>query len=115
MKNILIHSITFFLALFLTQNDSLAAKVEPKGNHKYIVVQRPGAPKIVLHGSTVAKSGYVWLNGYYTWNKRSQSYEWHRGRYIKQKRGKIWITGQWVRVKGGWAYKPGYWQRVRRI
>ena len=115
MKKTIIYSVTFFLAFFLTTNFSLAHRVEPRVNSKYIIVHRPATPKVVFHGSTVVRSGYVWVNGHYAWNKRTRSYEWVRGRYIKEKRGKVWIDGHWRRVRGGWAYQPGHWQRVIRF
>ena len=115
MKKQFIYSIGFFLAIFLTTNLSFAHRVEPKAKHKHVVVHRPVAPTIVFHRTTAVRSGYVWVKGHYTWDRRTRSYEWVPGKYVKQKRGKVWVDGSWKRVRGGWIHQPGSWKSINRF
>ena len=97
------------LAVLLTTTSSNAQHLERKVNNKRVVAYKPGTPSDRIHTRTALRRGYVWIDGYYKWNRRSRSYVWIEGHQIRQKKGKIWISGKWKRVPGGWTYISGFW------
>ena len=117
MKKTIIYSIAFSLALFLTGiNKGFAHNGEPKLKHKRVVVNKPVKHvNFYRHGRSAVRSGHVWIEGHYRWDRRTRSYVWIDGRYVRQKKGKVWISGHWVRVRGGWVYQPGVWSVTARF
>ncbi len=53
---------------------------------------------------------YLWVEGYWQWNRNRSNYKWIPGRWIKKKSGKIWIHGGWERTRRGWIWVESYWK-----
>lgn len=56
--------------------------------------------------------GYVWVPGYWTWNRRSNSYFWTSGYWLRERKGYVFYPGYWEPVKGGYIWIEGGWFRV---
>jgi hypothetical protein len=53
--------------------------------------------------------GYVWVPGYYRYDR--SSYVWVAGRYERPPRGRArWVQGHWQNSRRGWYYVEGHWR-----
>ena len=73
------------------------------------MVVRPVTPHVKLYKPIKIRAGYVWIDGYWQWNRRAHKYFWVKGHLTRRKAGKVWIAGHWHQVRGGWVYQPGFW------
>lgn len=55
--------------------------------------------------------GYVWAPGYWVWDGRHRHHLWHRGRFVRERRGEHWRNDRWVEHDGRWGYERGGWER----
>ncbi|MDR1562706.1 MAG: hypothetical protein LBS54_06445 [Dysgonamonadaceae bacterium] len=74
----------------------------------------PLAPNVVLTVEnpiyTSPGPGYVWLDGYWTWDARYREYIWVQGRWeIVPYAGAFWIPGYWDYVSGGYRWIDACW------
>jgi hypothetical protein len=110
MKNRLLVLSTLSLALLLSTAFSGTAKARPEPRKaKHVVVYKPNYPVHQLRAPQRLRSGYIWVEGHYRWNKRTRSYQWVNGYLIKKRQNKVWVNGTWRKVHGGWTYTPGFW------
>ncbi len=91
-----------FLALFLTAGLASAQEViirtpPPRPVHVGVIGVAPGP-------------GFVWVEGYHSWN--GGGYVWVPGRWERPPYpGGIWVRPRYRHVHGGWAFVPGRWRR----
>jgi len=85
------------------------AKHRAKPHYKRVVVVKPIKPQVYVHKHIHLRTGYVWLDGHWKYNRRTHNYVWVKGQSVKKKRGKIWVSGRWVKTNRGWTYKTGFW------
>ena len=53
--------------------------------------------------------GYVWVQGYQSWNGRG--YEWVPGRWEQPPRQRArWVAHRWTHQKSGWVMVQGHWR-----
>jgi hypothetical protein len=58
---------------------------------------------------TAPGPGYVWVPGYYQYNRTG--YVWVTGRYERPPRGRSrWVPGHWQNSRRGWFYVQGHWR-----
>ena len=74
------------------------------------VVVRIGPPRAVAeHRVRAPGPGYVWVQGYQSWNGRS--HVWVPGRWELAPRPHArWVPHRWVRRNGGWVLVEGRWR-----
>jgi len=53
---------------------------------------------------------YIWVKGYWKWNRNRNNYKWIPGHWVKKREGKIWIAGSWERTRRGWIWVESYWK-----
>lgn len=88
---------------------SLAASVAcaaPRGR----VYVRVGPPAPIIEARVVAPGpGYVWVPGYYAWERGA--YVWLPGRYVLPPRARaVWVAPHWERERRGWFFVAGHWR-----
>ena len=58
---------------------------------------------------TAPGPGYVWVPGYYRYDRTE--YVWVTGRYERPPRGRArWVPGHWENSRRGWFYVQGHWR-----
>jgi hypothetical protein len=55
-----------------------------------------------------ARSGYVWVPGYYQYDNRS--YNWVSGRFEQERPGYTYVTPRYEQKEGRWGMYAGGWQ-----
>ena len=55
--------------------------------------------------------GFVWAPGYWAWDRPHRRHVWHRGYYLRERRGQHWVPHQWADRNGRWHYDAGHWER----
>lgn len=108
MKLTFIYSLTFFILLSFAVDAKVINNRHPR-KHKKVVLVRPVRPHVKVFKPVNLKSNYIWIDGYWKWNRKTQNYVWVGGHLIKRKRGKVWVGGHWERYNGGWRYASGKW------
>ena len=88
---------------------SLAASMAcaaPRGR----VYVRVGPPVPIVEARVVAPGpGYIWVPGYYAWERGA--YVWLPGRYVVPPRGRaLWVPAHWERDRRGWFFVEGRWR-----
>jgi hypothetical protein len=54
-------------------------------------------------------AGYVWIRGFWRWDRRD--FVWERGRWLMIERGyRSWVPGRWVHSRSGWYWVGGHWR-----
>ena len=109
MKRLFFYTIVFSLFFSLAEVSDLSARHRVKPRYKQVVVIKPVRPHIYVSRHINMKSGYVWIDGHWKYNRRTHNYVWVNGHSVKKKRYKTWVSGQWRQVRGGWTYIPGFW------
>lgn len=91
-------------------------KKHPRKMHKSeVIAYRPVKPAVRVHNNyrpykhVNFRRGHMWIEGHWVFNRRTRSYIWVEGKYVRKHKQKVWVDGYWVRVKRGWKYVPGYW------
>ncbi len=100
-KGILIASL--IMGLFMAMPTITQAQVVVK-------IKQPALKVIVKPKPT--RSHYVWISGYWKWNKRKHNYLWIDGYWSKPKKGKIWVSGHHKQVLGGYTWVSGFWKHI---
>lgn len=99
--------------ILLTVLAAASAFVAPDIQAQVVVKVRPVRPaKVVVTKPARPSARYVWVDGHWRWNNRSNRYVWVDGRWIKRKRGRVWVAGRWKKVPGGFIWVEGYWRRA---
>jgi hypothetical protein len=71
------------------------------------VVVQPPPPRVEVV-PVVPGPGYVWVNGYWSWNG---AWIWVPGRYTFPPRPHaLWVGGGWVHERHGWRWHHGHWR-----
>ena len=82
------------------------------GGHHAVVVgyaSTPPPPLVVESVTGSPGSGYVWVQGYHTWN--GSSYVWVPGRWVLPPHGRRgWAPGHWRHNGRGWYWVDGHWR-----
>ena len=109
MKRLFFYTVVFslFFSLAGVSNSLATHRVKPR--YKRVVVVKPVRPHIYVNRHINLKSGHIWMDGYWKYNRRMHKYVWVNGRAVKSKRNKNWVSGQWIKVNGGWTYNRGFW------
>ena len=55
------------------------------------------------------RKGYLWANGYWSWN--GKQHVWQSGRWIKQRSGYVWVGDTWAHRGAMWHLYPGHWEK----
>ena len=58
-----------------------------------------------------ARSGYVWVPGY--WNWRGHRHEWVRGTWMRERPGYVYQQPRWIQRDGQWYMEQGRWDQGR--
>lgn len=70
------------------------------------------APPPPVHVGVIGRppaAGYVWTEGYHSWN--GTKYVWVPGRWVRPPRaGAVWVAPVWARQGGGWVIRSGHWR-----
>ena len=85
-------------------------RVRVKNNRHRVVVNKPNRPHVTATLPTYNRPGYVWKEGYWTWNAFYDRYTWQQARWIKVKRNHYWSPGFWEITPGGFFWIEGYWR-----
>ena len=108
MKRTFIYPLAIFILLVFGAEATVITKTDyPKD--KKVVLIRPSRPHVKVFKPVNIKSGYVWIEGHWKWNRKLRNYVWVDGHLVKRKKGKIWLSGQWESLNGGWIYTSGKW------
>ena len=74
-----------------------------------VVTTRPVEPVVIVPASP--GPGYVWINGYWQWDRRAHVHHYVNGYWTRPARpGAVWVGGGWHQARGGWRYSRGYWR-----
>jgi len=87
-----------------------ACVVEPAHPRRVAIVAvdvRPPPPRIVV--VPAARSGYVWVPGYWRWSGRD--HVWVEGHWLRERRGWHWVPAHWDERGGRFYFQPGVWVR----
>jgi hypothetical protein len=98
-KQLILIAIVFFAFTGLSEVYSqFVVKFKPVRTHIVVVkkTKRPG-------------TNYVWINGYWKWNKKANKYVWMDAKWVKRPGNKTWISGHWRKDPAGWIWVPGHW------
>ena len=56
--------------------------------------------------------GYLWVPGYWYWDRSVDDYYWVPGTWVEPpRRGLLWTPAYWSWVEGRYVFYPGYWAR----
>jgi|SRR5215471_10517990 len=96
-----------FTTAFILAGSLLIVSCAGASGRVYI---RSGPPP--LRAEVVAASpgaGYVWVPGYYTYERGG--YVWVAGRYERPPRSRArWVRPHWERDRRGWYFVEGHWR-----
>ena len=93
------------LTIALTAN-AACATAAPRG--RVYVRVGPPAP-IVERGIVAPGAGYVWMPGFYRWERGA--YLWVPGRWERPPRARaVWVPARWVHDRRGWFLVEGHWR-----
>ncbi|MGX7668911.1 hypothetical protein [Flavobacterium pedocola] len=96
MKNI-IFSIRFIVLIIFFDSCSVGYVSEQP---RYVEVSRPPQP-----GNT-----YVWIEGNWYWNNRTNMYVQSEGTWMIPNRGRTYVPGYWKRTGNGYRWVSNKWQ-----
>jgi hypothetical protein len=79
-----------------------------------VYTEIPLAPNVVLTVENpviaVPGSGYIWIDGYWTWDYRYREYVWVQGYWaLVPYAGAFWIPGYWEYYRGGYRWIDARW------
>ena len=109
MKRQFVYIVVLFLFTSVVGVSDSFAKHKVKPQYKRVVLVRPVKPKVYVNKHIYLRTGYVWVDGHWKYNKRTRNYVWVKGYTVKKKKGKVWNSGHWRKVRGGWIHSPGFW------
>jgi WXXGXW repeat (2 copies) len=60
----------------------------------------------------IPADGYLWVPGYWYWDRSVGDYYWVPGTWVEPpRRGLLWTPAYWSWVEGSYVFYPGYWAR----
>ena len=60
----------------------------------------------------IPADGYLWVPGYWYWDRSVDDYYWVPGTWVAPpRRGLLWTPAYWSWVEGRYVFYPGYWAR----
>lgn len=97
---------------------SLLMAQEVCAHDKYIVLEETSPaeiyveqapPAVIVETRTVSPGpSYVWIDGYWKWNK---DWKWVKGKWvIKPSPQAVWIAGSWEKKHHHWTWREGHWE-----
>ena len=97
---------TAFAAAVLAASLSACTTAAPYGR----VYVRVGPPAPIFETRVVAPGpGYVWIEGYHSWDGRA--YVWVPGRWDRAPRARaVWVPARWAHDRHGWYLVQGHWR-----
>ena len=96
--------------VIVNNNRNNNKKVIVKTNR--VVVNKPNRPKVIVNRPNYNRPGYVWIEGYWKWNRFKRKYVWKKAKWKKIKRNHQWIPGYWHIAPNGFFWVEGYWQLI---
>ena len=61
---------------------------------------------------SIPVDGYLWVPGYWNWDRSVDDYYWVPGTWVEPpRRGLLWTPAYWSLVEGRYVFYPGYWAR----
>lgn len=66
-------------------------------------------PALIVETRTASPGpAYVWINGYWKWNK---DWKWVKGKWVlKPSPQASWVAGTWEKKHHHWVWKEGHWE-----
>jgi len=65
-------------------------------------------PALRVETVPAPRHGYTWAPGYWGWSHRH--YVWHKGVYVRERRGYHYAPARWERDGDRWRYYGGRWE-----
>lgn len=100
------------IALLMTCMAMSACVVATDRPHRHyagtVVTVAPPPTRYEVIGAPPER-GYVWIDGYWSWNGRQ--HEWVPGRWEAPRRGYRWRPHRWHHDRDGWYLEEGHWER----
>jgi len=60
----------------------------------------------------IPADGYLWVPGYWYWDRSAEDYYWVPGTWVEPpRRGLLWTPAYWSWAEGRYVFYPGYWAR----
>ncbi|MCS7028595.1 MAG: hypothetical protein NZ519_07475 [Bacteroidia bacterium] len=106
MKHYLTATLFLVLSATLYYTPVYAQKKSKESKITYISVAPP-VPKEEVKPKQPKNT--FWVDGYWKWNSKTQSYKWVKGRWVKGKKGKKYQPGHWTQSEKGWYWTPPKW------
>jgi len=101
MNRLFFYTVAISTLLLLAGATKSLAGTNPHHNHKKVVVVKPVHHNVLNPKPLHLKAGYVWVDGHWQFNRRSQKNVWIKRATIKRHNKKMWINGHWCKVKRG--------------
>lgn len=98
---------TFFTLCCMLYAPSLYAQKKSKEPKIMYISVAPPVPKEEVKPKQPKNT--FWVDGYWKWNGKTQSYSWVKGKWIKGKSGKKYQPGHWTQSEKGWYWTPPKW------
>jgi hypothetical protein len=97
---------SMMLLTVLLLGSAACASAAPRGR----VYLRVGPPAPIVETRIVAPGpGYVWVPGFYRWERAG--YVWVPGRWDRPPRARaVWVPARWVHNRRGWYVIEGRWR-----
>ncbi len=89
-------------------NASRPAFVSPRITRE--LAPTPPPPPRIDNITSSPGSGYIWMDGYWSWS--GGKYSWSNGRWAPAMPGQFWIAPHWKQERAGWRLHPGYWKKT---
>jgi len=81
-------------------------------NAQIVVKVRPAKPKVLVVKRAAPRSGVIFIDGHWKYNKRHGKYVWVKGHWVKKRRGYAYVPGRWRASRGGHVWVAGCWRRA---
>ena len=79
------------------------------GAQEVIIRTPPPRPVHVGVIGVAPGPGFVWVEGYHSWN--GGAYVWVPGRWMRRPRpAAVWVAPHYRPERGGWVFVPGHWR-----
>ncbi len=88
---------------------ALAAPAFARVDVSFVIGVPPPVP--IIEVVPVARPGYVWVPGYWTWHR--DRHLWIRGQWVIERPGYVWVPDRWVQSGPRWQLHRGYWDRPK--
>ena len=95
-------------ALLIPVVGGLLALAGCAGGYGYYSTAPPPPLRVEAYGAAPGP-GYVWVNGYWSWQRNN--YVWMPGRWSRApRRGATWVEPRWELRNGRYRFRQGRWR-----